>query len=152
MTEPTHVDRLKPCELRITLASTEGHRFLCGASGLPLPKLAESVCGSCIIPDLLATDPWACLHLRPIRIDLNPGGPAYFACRWFYNLRPERQPTDLAWCHHCPYWFPRPPLSLIARYWQETDRIREAVRRALAASLSAGSPHGDQGGDGGTEN
>lgn len=123
--------RLKHCELRIIVTSEEGKNLVCGAAGLPLGDSAEEICQTCRIPEIVNGDPWACLHLRPVRLTLDGTEPPYFSCRWFYNLRPERQPTDLLWCHHCPYWFPKPPVSLIPNYWSETERIRDTISRAL---------------------
>lgn len=131
--------------------------FALGVQGRDDAAIA-AICAACPVPGALA-DRRACLQLRPIRLvekegPLHPDGGetpmtnwrsdtedtaqpthtelrSFFSCRWFYTLRPERQPESLAvQCDGCPYWFPRPSVGLMRGYWAETDRIRAEVRRA----------------------
>jgi hypothetical protein len=135
----------RPCELRRQC----GERIVCGAGGFVLGTVGgdmtdlEATCGACPIPERVATDPAACLHLRPIRVAREDGGlDSYFSCRFFYRLHLRRQPQDLSRCRGCPYWFPRPPVALIEPlgYWEETDAIRTAV--ADPATVAPEAPGG----------
>lgn len=127
----------KPCELRRTqpLPDGRGVEIWCGAGEFRLAAeggdtrfLAET-CGSCDIPDVLARDRWACLHLRPVRVPAEGGYESRYACRWLYGINPVRVPRRIdAQCHHCPWWFPRPPAEAIKWYWEETSRVLQAVR------------------------
>jgi hypothetical protein len=138
---------LKPCELRLEreVAGEPGQRELvCGAGGFRLAlsggdtAFMERTCAACPIPDEVEGDRWRCLHLRPVKVDTRVAGSDgdwrhYFACRWFFRLKPHAQPESIGRCHGCPWWFPRPEVGQMARlgYWEETELIREAIRTAL---------------------
>lgn len=121
------------CELRRSRIADTGTELVCGAGGFVLGVAGRddaaitATCAACPIPDDLA-DRWACLHLRPIRIERGGKLESFFSCRWFYELNLERQPRSLReQCYGCVYWFPRPEVALMNGYWEETERIRTAV-------------------------
>jgi len=129
-------EQLQPCELRREVHDAESVLLVCGASGTALGRPGRddatiaAACNACPIPEALR-DRRACLHLRPIRLHEADKWQAFLSCRWFYNLRPEWQPRSLdTLCTGCPYWFPRPPVESIPRYWDETEHIRRVVSRA----------------------
>jgi hypothetical protein len=129
---------LIPCEFRKE-RPIEGdeacrHEIVCQAANFAHLAVAgedttymEDVCGRCPIPDPIANDRWACLHLRPVKMLGENSEVTYFTCRWFYKLQRHGQPTDLTWCHACPHWFPRPPLELIRGHHEETEAIRRYI-------------------------
>ncbi len=130
------VGALRPCELRRVERTAHGRAVVCGAADVILGVLGRddaavaAVCRACPMPEAL-TDRWACLHLRPIRFLEDGQWQSFFSCRWFYRLNPQRQPrSPQEQCHGCPYWFPRPGVALIPRYWDETRQIRAAVAEA----------------------
>lgn len=130
---------LQPCELRRCVESDSDERFVCGAGGFVLGAPGQedeqiaAICNACPIPGALQ-DRHACLHLRPIRVEQGESLVSFFSCRWFYDLNVRRQPQSLAeMCYGCPYWFPRPDLGIIPRYWDETDKIRNAVADPASA-------------------
>lgn len=131
--------------------------YLCGASGgyeqgAVLGNSDEggaavaALCNVCPIPDALEGK-CSCLQLVPVRCfnagkhplpvvqSTQPSGegmsdePAnvYFPCRWFYTLFRQHQPQDTLMCQSCPYWFPRPPVELIPRYWETTQKMVRVV-------------------------
>jgi hypothetical protein len=66
------------------------------------------------------------LYLVPFKTARDGQPRDYFACRWFYKLKPENPATTTSWmCGGCQYWFPMPPLDLLkdlegkARYMME---------------------------------
>lgn len=129
-------ETLPPCELRRVERTARGAVLVCGAADVTLGVLGRddadvaAVCRACPVPVALA-DRWACLHLRPIRLLADGRWQAFFSCRWFYRLNPQRQPRSLPeQCYGCPYWFPRPDVALIPGYWEETRQIRAAVAEA----------------------
>jgi len=126
---------LPPCEFRlerpITGDPTGRHEIVCQTADFA--RLAavgetraalEAICRPCPIPPITADDPWACLFLRPLKVLNDEEDVVYFACRWFYKLHSRGQPTDMTFCRGCSYWFPRPPLDLIAGHLEESDAIR----------------------------
>lgn len=130
---------LKACEFRKVrpLAGDPNGRqaFVCQAANFAHLAVVDgdlspmqAICGRCTIPDLIANDRWACLFLRPIKMLDEGDETAYFACRWFYRIQRHGQPTDLSFCHGCPYWFPRPPLEMIHGHHEETEAIRRFIR------------------------
>lgn len=132
-TDETAVPGLRPCELRRSRTTDAGTELVCGAGGFTLGVAGRddgaisATCSTCPIPDELA-DRWACLHLRPIRVERDGRWESFFSCRWFYELNLERQPRSLReQCYGCVYWFPRPEVALMNGYWEETERIRTTV-------------------------
>jgi hypothetical protein len=124
---------LRRCPLRRRDKDAAGVKLICGAGGFVLgiegrdTAQIAATCRACPIPATLQ-DQRACLQLRPIRLQDGDVNESFYPCRWFYALNLRRQPRSL-WelCYGCPYWFPRPEIELIPRYWDETDRIREEV-------------------------
>jgi hypothetical protein len=131
-----HAEALPPCELRRVERTAHGREVICAAADVVLGELGRddtavaAVCRACPVPEAL-TDRWACLHLRPVRLQEDGRWQVFFSCRWFYRLNPQRQPRSLqGQCYGCPYWFPRPDVALIPGYWDETRQIRAAVAEA----------------------
>lgn len=97
----------------------------------------HAICNACPIPDRLATDRWACLHLRPLKVVGKSEGERtfqeYYACHWFYRLYRHGPPTTMDPCHGCPYWFPRPPMAQMERlgYWKDQAEVLAGVRARL---------------------
>ena len=124
---------LPPCELRwerpiegdgsgavgiICIAA--GGKRLAVKGGDPREMLAT--CGSCTIPKESARRP--CLYLLPIKTERDHRVRDYFICRWFYTLKPEEPATKTDWmCVGCPYWFPRPPISLFKNLEAVTQKM-----------------------------
>jgi hypothetical protein len=131
--------------------------YLCGASGgyeqgIVLGNSDEggmvvaALCNACPIPDVLESK-CSCLQLVPVRhfkagkhplpvvqstqssCEGTSDEPAnvYFPCRWFYTLFSQHQPQDTLMCQSCPYWFPRPSVELIPRYWETTQKMVRIV-------------------------
>lgn len=130
----TVVPGLRGCELRRSRMIDTGTDLVCGAGGFALGVAGRddaaitATCVTCPIPDEM-TDRWACLHLRPIRVERDGRWESFFSCRWFYELNLERQPRSLGeQCYGCVYWFPRPEVELMKGYWQEAERIRSHRR------------------------
>jgi hypothetical protein len=136
---------VKDCELRRFLPGShpgEPSRIVCGAGDFvlargnpPVNGEWEAICNSCPIPDQLATDRWACLHLRPLKIARDSPKKdrdfqEYYACHWFYRLYRNGPPRSMAPCHGCPYWFPRPPVADMepAGYWKDQAEVLAAIR------------------------
>jgi hypothetical protein len=72
----------------------------------------RAVCNACAVPREAARRP--CLYLVPFKAQRDGEPRDYFACRWFYKLKPEDPHTTTAWmCGGCQYWFPMPPLHLL---------------------------------------
>jgi hypothetical protein len=72
----------------------------------------RSFCNACTVPRKADFRP--CLYLVPFKTERDGQPRDYFACRWFYKLRPEGPATSTAWmCGGCPYWFPMPPLEVL---------------------------------------
>jgi hypothetical protein len=135
---PPEIAGLRPCELRRSRAAGEGIELICGAGGFALGVAGRddaaivAACAACPIPDALGNR-WACLHLRPIRVERDGQWESFFSCRWFYTLNLRRQPRSLVeMCVGCIYWFPRPQVALMGGYWEETEKIRTAVADAMA--------------------
>ncbi|HVB72938.1 MAG TPA: hypothetical protein VNE38_05225 [Ktedonobacteraceae bacterium] len=118
------------------------HGYVLGVAGEDSAAM-RAICNACPIPDALESRR-ACLNLVPVRRFgvrslpvIQPGAQGsqsgetvaevYFTCRWFYKLYREKQPRNNSMCLGCPYWFPRPPVELIPRYWPETQRMLRIV-------------------------
>lgn len=72
----------------------------------------RTVCNACTVPREAASRP--CLYLVPFKTLRDGKVRDYFACRWFYKLRPEDPPTTTWWmCGGCIYWFPMPPVHML---------------------------------------
>lgn len=137
---------LPPCALRRVERAAHGREVICGAADVVLGVLGRddavvaAVCRACPVPAALM-DRWACLHLRPIRLLEDGRWQAFFSCRWFYRLNPQRQPRSLPeQCYGCPYWFPRPDVALIPGYWEETRQIWATVAEARGSHRPKPSP------------
>lgn len=109
----------------------------------------EETCRACPIPAALKARQ-SCLHLVPVRRFPGQGGDppeqivqalhgvkriklgtdelrTSFPCRYFYQVGTQAWSPDTFWCKRCPYWFPRPPVELIPRYWETSRRIIEVI-------------------------
>lgn len=146
MAAPGQTGALPPCELRRAKHTAHGTELICGAADVTLGELGRddaaiaAVCRACPVPEALA-DRWACLHLRPVRLLEDGRWQAFFTCRWFYRLNPQRQPRSLQeQCYGCPYWFPRPDVTLMPGYWEETRQIRATVAKARGSCPPNPSP------------
>ena len=136
---------LQPCEFRWERAAAgeaRGRReIVCMAAAGKRVALAggdehemRSICGSCTIPTEAARRP--CLFLVPIKTERDHRSRDYFACRWFYTLKPEMPPTSTDWmCGGCPYWFPRPPIELLTDLEKATRAIIRYHQDAWAGRL-----------------
>ena len=72
----------------------------------------RGVCNACAVPREAARRP--CLYLVPFKTVRDGTAHDYFACRWFYKLKPEEPATTTGWmCGGCTYWFPMPPIHLL---------------------------------------
>lgn len=70
------------------------------------------VCNACTVPREAARRP--CLYLVPFKTAREGKPRDYFACRWFYKLKPEEPATTTGWmCGGCAYWFPMPPVHML---------------------------------------
>ncbi len=108
-------------------------------------RFLEETCRACPISAALKARQ-SCLHLVPVRRFPGQGNDpppqiskafqgvkavelckdhlrTSFPCRWFYQVGTQAWSPDTIWCQRCPYWFPRPPLELIPRYWETSKEI-----------------------------
>lgn len=82
-----------------------------GRKGRDLDRI-RSVCNACTVPRKADFRP--CLYLVPFKTERGGQPRDYFACRWFYKLRPEAPATNTDWmCGGCSYWFPMPPVEVL---------------------------------------
>jgi hypothetical protein len=94
----------------------------------------RAACGSCPIPREMAWRP--CLYLVPFKTERDGRPRDYFACRWFYLIKPEAPATSTAsMCGGCPYWFPRPPVEMLRDLPATTGRIVQHHQDAWAGRL-----------------
>ncbi len=105
----------------------------------------EATCRACPIPAALKARQ-SCLHLVPVRRFPGQGSEppeqiaqalhgakgvrlgtdalrTSFPCRYFYQVGTQAWSPDTFWCKRCPYWFPRPPVEMIPRYWETSKRV-----------------------------
>ena len=97
-------------------------------------SVLRAACTPCPIPREIARRP--CLYLVPFKTDRDGHPRDYFACRWFYTLKPENPATGTEiMCDGCPYWFPRPPLAMVRDLSAKTERIIQYHQDAWAGRL-----------------
>jgi hypothetical protein len=112
-------------------------------------RFLEETCRACPVPAALKAKQ-SCLHLVPVRRFPGQGNDAppqiiqafqevkgvalhkdqlrtSFPCRWFYQVGTQAWSPDTFWCQNCPYWFPRPPVELIPRYWETSKEIMAVI-------------------------
>lgn len=91
------------------------------------PQPGHLLCTGCTIPDSLRPAEKPCLYLIPLRIDEDGSMISFYACRWFYQINPQRLMHSTSWCKGCPYWFPRPTVHLIKDYLATNRKVLKVV-------------------------
>ena len=135
----------QPCELRwerpIEGDGTGAVEIVCMAAGgrrLAIKGGDHSemlaTCGACTIPR--ETERRPCLFLVPFKTEREGRPRDYFACRWFYTLKPEDPwSTTGIMCPGCIYWFPRPPVQLFRDLEPMTQDVIRYHQDAWAGRL-----------------